>query len=53
MFVYIVIELIDYSATEIVAVFTKEEDAKNYVKQHYWKDSNGWDGISYEKHEVK
>ena len=52
MTVYIVREFLDYYNSDIVAVYTKEEDAKNYVEKHYWRDENG-DGIYYEKHEIK
>lgn len=52
MKVYIVCEFSDYYNNDIAAVFLNEEDAKNYVQEHYWKDENG-DGIYYEEHEVK
>jgi hypothetical protein len=50
---YIVLEFIDYIVPEIVAVFAKEEDAKNYVQTRYWKDEDGGDGIYYEEYEIK
>ena len=53
MFVYTVLEYNDYYDSEIVVVFANEEDAKNYVKENYWDDMEGRDGIFYEKHEVK
>ena len=52
MKVYIVCEFLDYYNSDIVAVFSNEEDAKNYVQEHYWRDGDG-DGIYYEEHEVK
>ena len=52
MKVYIVCEFLDNYNPDIVAVFSNEDDAKDYIQKHYWK-SEGWDGIYYEEHEVK
>lgn len=50
---YIVLEFIDYSVPEIVAVFLDKKDAKNYIQEHYWEDEDGDAGIYYEEHEIK
>lgn len=52
MKVYIVCEFLDYYNSDITAVFSNEEDAKNYVQENYWEDGDVA-GIYYEEHEVK
>ena len=52
MKVYVVREFIDYYNADIVKIFSKESDARDYVKKHYWED-DGTDGIWYEEHELE
>jgi len=52
MKVYVVREFIDYYNADIVKIFSKESDARDYVKKHYWED-DGADGIWYEEHELE